>query len=243
MKIEKVIKLSNGYQIKLNNQQLITVDEDTLVKERLLMGKEIDHHLLNDLLKMSNTYACYQRAIKYNNYRLRSVKEMRDYLLKLACSDIEYVVNKLVANGYLNDQIFQQAFINDRINLTLDGPFKILRDLQKRGIELSPEQVFSDPALVEQWQERCQLIIKRQLKSVKPMSAFLTRKKLYDYLITMGYESSLINEVLDQTNFDDNHSLVNFMIKNQTKYAEDKLIKKAMQAGFNYYEIINYLKG
>lgn len=242
MKIEKVTKLNNGYQIKLRDQQLITVDEDTLVKERLLVGKEIDDVLLKELLMISNSYDCYLRAIKYNNYRLRSIKEMREYLIKLGCLEVEYLIGKLTLDGYLNDGIYQRAFINDRINLTLDGPLKIKRDLQKRGIELLDDEIFNQLG-DNFWQERCQLIINKQLKTVKPMSNFMLRKKLYDYLNQAGYQPEIINLALDEMNIDEANSLSNFINKNKAKYAEDKLIKKAIQAGFNYYEIINYLKG
>src|SRR5574344_1241631 len=62
---------------------------------------------------------------------MRNKKEIKDYLNKKDFDKkyIDFAINKLDGLGLLNSNKYIEAFINDKINLSNDGPYKIKRNL------------------------------------------------------------------------------------------------------------------
>lgn len=62
-----------------------------------------------------------------------SIKEVRDYLSK-KCDNSYYIdmaIDKLIGYKYLDDDRFTKAFINDKINFTMMGDYKIRKELER----------------------------------------------------------------------------------------------------------------
>ena len=128
MKIEKYKKIKdNKYKIYLSNNTTIDVYDEVIIKNNLLYKKDIDEVDLNKIEKENIYQDIYNTAVKYIMVRLRSVNELRNYLLKkkYELDIVESIIIKLEKNGYLNDLIFTKAFINDKLNFTTMGKYKI----------------------------------------------------------------------------------------------------------------------
>ena len=128
------IKLNkNGkYEVIIDNKKYILY-QDVIIKYLLFSKKEIDEKLLNSIINDNNYYDAYYKMIKFINIKLRTKNEVRKKLIELNISknDQEKIINTLVNQGYLNDEVYIKAFINDKINLSLDGPNKIKNELLK----------------------------------------------------------------------------------------------------------------
>ena len=129
MKINKFTKQKNGmYKITLDNNTII-VHEDLILKYDLLIKKEIDDNLLNELKEENKTYEIYEVALSYINKKLRTSSELKKYLEKkeypeeLICN----VIKLLYKEGYLNDKIYANSYIHDRIVLSNDPRFSACR--------------------------------------------------------------------------------------------------------------------
>ena len=137
MVLHKIKKLSNGkYQLTIgNNHRLITYDE-VILKYNLLYKKEIDSELLEAIFSETSFYDVYNKVVKFISIRLRSEKEIKNYLKKysLSTKEEEECLQKLKNAGLLNDESFAKAFISDKLHLTTMGPYKIRGELEKLGI-------------------------------------------------------------------------------------------------------------
>ena len=136
MKINKFKKIgSNKYRIYFDNETLV-IYEDVILKYNLLYKKDIDTDLLLQINEDNYKASIYDSAIRYIGIRMRSIKEVKEYLNKKKYDnkDIESVVNKLIEQGLLNDKKFAISYVNDKIYLTKSGPDKIKNELIKLGI-------------------------------------------------------------------------------------------------------------
>ncbi len=195
MKIIKYKKLkSNKYDVYLEDGNKITLYEDVILQEELLLKKEIKD--INELLKKNDYYAISEVALKRLSHHVESVKGMREYLLKKGydLKDIEENLSSLEKKGYLNDAYYAKCYINNQINLSNDGPLKIIKNLEENGIS---EDYYQD--LLNKyhnlWSERINKYLQKQLKINKKSNYYFKNKMLMN-LINLGYEREMINESL-----------------------------------------------
>ena len=102
MKIIKYKKTSKDkYKLFLDNNESITLFEDVIVNNNLLLSKEIDKNTLDDLIKQNNDMYVYNIAIKYISIKMRSTKEIKEYLSMkgIDVSIIKSTINKLLDEG------------------------------------------------------------------------------------------------------------------------------------------------
>ena len=92
-------------------------------------------HALNKILKENDNANIYNKCVKYISVRLRSKKEIIDYLKKLNIDNTADIIDKLTKNNLINDEVFTKAFIKDKINFTSYGPYRIRQELNKYNID------------------------------------------------------------------------------------------------------------
>ena len=198
MKILKYKKIGKDkYKITLDDNKEIELYEDVIVKNNLLLNKEIEDDKLDALLKQNEEEKNYFLALKYISIKMRSIKEIKKYLSKKNVSNnvIQNIVKRLIKEGYLNDALFVKAFINDQINLTLNGPIKIKNELLKHDInkDVIDEEISKiDNNLIK---EKLNKLLKKQLK-IKKGSYNSVKNKLINHFINLGYyKEDILNEI------------------------------------------------
>lgn len=203
MKITKFKKISKDkYKVYLEDNSIITLYEDVIINNNLLLTKEVDDNLLEDLVKENNDFYVYNLAINYISIRIRSKKEIIDYLSRKNISNvlIENNISKLEKNGYINDFEFAKAYVNDQMILSNKGPNKIKNELLKYGItsDLSNEVVEElDKDIIR---EKLSNLFDKQLK-IKNKGSFNTVKmKLLNYFYNLGYDKEMILDEIKKHN-------------------------------------------
>lgn len=230
MKIEKIKKSGSKYKITLDNGEVINTYDNVILENNLLYDKNIDSDLLNKINNDTVYYESYNKAIKMISRRLRSEHEINEYLrkAKVIDSDIVKIIETLKRIGLINDYNFAKAYTNDRINLSLDGPFKIARSLEdyKVDSDIINEMINGiDNNLVY---EHLSKVIDKKKKSFKG-SEYMFRQKMMQYLINLGYDRVMINEALCDIDFDEGKKLLEMekiYNKLSLKYSGDELILK-----------------
>ena len=243
IKIEKFIKQTNGnYKLKLENDNELIVHEDLILKYELLLSKNIDQNTIEKLREEQKNYDVYNIALKYIKLKIRSTKELRNYLEKKQYNNdqIDYAISLLKKQGYLNNELYTKALIHDRIHLSNDGPIKIIAELEKSGIEenLILENIKEFTEGLET--ERIEKIVKKQVALNRNNSNNLLKKKIELKLLNLGYHKSLINEVLANINIEDKDIYQKeydklekkLSRKYQGKELEIKIKQKLYQKGF-----------
>lgn len=201
MKIIKYEKKgNNNYNIYLDNNKKITINEDVILKHKLLYKKEIDEFLLEEILQDNNNYDIYNKCVKYIGVRLRSTNEIREYMQrkKVEESLIEDTILKLTKHKLLDDEVFTKAFIKDKLNFTTMGPYRIEQELKKHKIDNNIIYKYINEIDYSFLEEKINKQITKLIKSNKNKPNL--KNKIYTNLINLGYSSELILNNLNKYN-------------------------------------------
>lgn len=204
IKIIKYKKETNGkYKLYLENGITIDTYEDVILNNNLLYKKEIDSSLY-DIIMNDNIYEeAYSKSVNYIGIRLRSINEMKVYLKNKKYSEevIDNTIERLIKNNLLNDAIFTQAFINDKLNFTTMGPYKIELELKKHNIDNNIISTCINNIEEDIIYEKINKLITKLIKSNKKYKGFMLKNKIYTNLINLGYSSNIILEILNNFEF------------------------------------------
>lgn len=230
MKILKYRKLkSNKYEVTLEDEDKIILYEDVILKEELLLKKEIDN--INRITEINKEYEIYDVALKYLNHHVMSVKGMKEYLSKKKydIDNVEKTINKLIDKGYLNDSYYAKCYINDHINLSNDGPYKMIKHLEELDISSSIYAEYLSK-YNDLWKDRIDKYINKNLK-VNKKSTYFFKSKMLVNLINLGYDKEMINDSLNKITIDNLDELKEkekekIRKKISRKYSGDELERK-----------------
>lgn len=252
MKIEKIQKLKNNkYKIKLDSGDIINTYDDVILNNSLLFNKEIDLGLLNKINNETLYYDCYNKTLKFIDKKLRSEKEVKEYLKKY--SEMGYedkILKKLKEINVINDENYAKAYISDRIFLSTDGPNKIKQELLNYGIDEKIIEENINKIDKETIYNKCKKIIDKKIKSNTKYSNYMLNQKITSDLVNKGYDVALIKQILENKVFDND-----LVIEKEFKKIYNKLSKKfngnelyynlknkLYQKGFTKEEIEEYIK-
>ncbi len=244
MKIEKIKKNGKKYIIILDNGLEIKTFDDVIINNGLLYNKIIDDDLLDKINKENDYYNIYYKVVNYISKKLRSEKEIIDFLDKNNILDKNKIINKLKSINLINDLNFAKAYISDRINLSNDGIYKIKNDLLKHNIDLGiidNELSKIDDEIIN---KKIEKLINKKIKNSK-YTGFKLKYKVVNELINLGYDKSKISEIYDNLDIKNDdliikeyNKLYNQLSKKyQGKELEYKINVKLYNKGFTKEEI------
>lgn len=193
----------NIYNVYLSNGEVLELDESVITNNELLLKKRIDNDLY-DKLKMDNKICILVNAsIKYINVRLRSIKEIKDYLLKKEDDNdlIDEVISRLIKMGYLDDRRFTEAYTKDKLNFTSWGDYKIINELNKLGISSLYIEDNIDLLNDDILNERMRKIIDKDIRTNKKYSGLKLKNKIYNHLLTSGYSKEKVISLINSYDF------------------------------------------
>lgn len=204
MKIEKYeLSKKNRYNIFLSNGEVITLDERVITENELLLKKELDEELYDKVIKENRIYDLMDIAMKYMSIRLRSIKEIKDYLKKKEDNIelIDIAVGKLIKLGYLDDDRFTKAFIKDKLNFTSMGDYKIKMELQRLGV--SSGIIEDNIALIDEnlLEKKIKKYVDKDIRTNKKYSGTMLKNKIYNHLVSSGYSKDKVISILNNYNF------------------------------------------
>ena len=243
MEINKIIKMKdNKYKIYIDGEAIITYDNVILAND-LLYKKKIDNDLYNKLLKDTEYYDIYNKAVKFLLKKRRSEKEVNIYLKKynICENDINKIINKLKELKLIDDLEFCKAYINDKIYLSKCGINKIRIELLEQDIPyniIEEELKNVDTDILNNRLER--LIIKK-INSNKKYSNQLLKQKILNEMINLGYEKNKVLYIINN-NIEENINIIKkefdkIYNKLKLKYSgielENKVKQKLIQKGFS----------
>lgn len=206
MKIDKYKRMNNGiYRVYLENGLIIDLYEDVILKENLLINSAIDENDIKRIKLINDSYDCYYKAIEFLKVSLKTEKEVREKLKKLGfrVEDIDITVERLKKQGYIDDLKYANAFLNTKLLTTSYGPFKIRMELEKKGVV---SNIIDD--VLKKYDENEQKnkitkIVEKQVKANRNKGNNYLKKKIKIDLCNQGFFPSVVNQVLDNTNFGD----------------------------------------
>ena len=204
MKIERYKKQTNGkYKLFLDNNTDLVLYEDTILKYNLLLKGEIDKKTLKEITDYNFRCDTYYTALKSLKSRFKSVKELRDNLIKKEYPKdyVEEAIDRLKKEKYLDDRSFTKSYINNQIITTSKGPKKIYNELVKKGVDkkIVNEEInsFTEEEQIEKINKR----INKSIKSNKTKGSIVLKNKIITDLVNLGYDIDIINKVINDYDF------------------------------------------
>lgn len=190
------------YSIYVDEQFLVGVDEQTLIKCNLRKGVEVTPLLFEKIQREEGFYAVKSYLLKLLGRRDHARKEL---LTKASRKDYDRQVilqalDVLERNGYIDDEAFAKRYATDKKKLNQWGPSKIKAHLLQKGIsrsvaEKSATAAFDNEDLTETF---IHLVSKRKRHFRKEQNLLKRKKKVISYLARKGYRSSSIYSCIDK---------------------------------------------
>ena len=248
MKIEEIKKQKNGkYKITFESGEVLNTYDDVILNNGLLFHKDVDSLLFNKLNEETKYYDIYNKTIKYIEKKLRSKNEIEVFLDKneIGVNDKKKIIDKLESINLINDKLFANAYFQDRINLSSDGPYKIINELKKNNISddiiLSIEEKIDNDAIYEKLSK----LVLKKIRSNRNKSNYMLKQKIVVDMINLGYEKSMIIDIINENIDNNNHVIQNeykkLFNKLSKKYDDEELNRmiknKLIQKGFSLEEI------
>lgn len=193
----------NIYNVYLSNGEVLELDESVITNNELLLKKRIDNDLYDKLKRDNKICILVNASIKYINVRLRSIKEIKNYLLKKEDDTdlIDEVISRLIKMGYLDDRRFTEAYIKDKLNFTSWGDYKIINELNKLGISSLDIENNIDLLNDDILNERMRKIIDKDIRTNKKYSGLKLKNKIYNHLLTSGYSKEKVISLINSYDF------------------------------------------
>lgn len=177
-----------------------SVDQDVFIEFELRKGKSYTESEMNEMLHRDEIKKAYNLSLHFLSYRMRSEKEIYDYLLSKSISEdiIASVQQRLRKNHYVDDLAFAKAFVRSRIQTSIKGPLVIRQELYKKGI--------SEAYIIEslkEYPEEKQIEIaigfgRKNANQKKDWSVYQIKQKIGQALITKGFPQDIIQTALNQ---------------------------------------------
>ena len=202
LKIEKVAEAPNGaMRLLLSDGSKWVVGVKSWNRLNLSLEKILDVNVLRALEKESHYHLLRTKAHELLGIREHSRQELKRKLIARFHnyeSEIERCLEELQSEDYLSDQRFTHLFIESRLNNKRVGPFKIVADLQQRGIDRdTAHSIMNELADEEFWLSK----IKDNLEELCKGNKKNNRQALGQKLFQRGFAYELINQALNDLNF------------------------------------------
>lgn len=220
MKIENIKKMKNGkYKIEFDNQDKMVTYDDVILKNNLLYHQKLAEEELNQIQKDTAEYDIYYKCLKLISRRIRSEKEIKDYIYKITQEERKDVIQKLKEQGLINDTMFTSAFVYDKMNLSNEGPLKIKKELLEHNIEEEVIDLELQKYPEEVIDEKLNGLMKKKLRGNIKYSKYILKQKLFFYFSNLGYEKEKIDLFFEE----------NYIVSNDTILREYQKIKRNLE--------------
>lgn len=202
MKIKSYKKIKqNKYEVTLSNNESVLLYDDIILKYELLTKKEINAEELKEIILDNAKYEIYYAMLKDISKKLRTEKELRNKFKDYDKEAVDYSINKLKTEKYINNELYIRAYINDAINLKLIGPLKIRNNLSNLGYNIDEINHYLLTIEDNVWQDKINKIIKKEINGNHTYSGNVLKMRIQNKISNLGFELNMITKLLNDYDF------------------------------------------
>lgn len=248
MELKKIKQKAKDLFEIMVDEEIIQVPADIIIKYNLFSLKKIDISVYKSIKKDLVFFEALKKTLTFVEKKYRSQYEIENFFSKENIID-KAILKYLKDNNYVNDQIFTEMFVNDKINFTNEGYYKILKSLNDHQINQEIIESVFEKVDFNIFEEKLFKIIEKKLKQNRKHSKLVVTSNILNYCIEMGYERENILDIINQLYRVDEDIIVNeiekikksLSKKYKDEQLEKQLIKKLLHKGFTYEEIKNVI--
>ncbi|MGF2615077.1 recombination regulator RecX [Rossellomorea vietnamensis] len=238
-KITRQVKNQERYNIFIDGEYSFSVDEEIIARFQLGKGDEIDEVAMAEIGYEDDIRRAFNLAIHYLSFRMRTEKEVLDYLKKKELEQpvADEVIQKLKKYEYLNDQEFAKAFVNTQINTSDKGPGVVERELAAKGVDKASIEEAIETFTPDIQLEKAIILTDKLYKKYKKDSSMVAKQKTEQNLARKGYSFSVINLAWQETDNEKSEEEKLEAVLLHARKAHNRLHSK-----FTGYDYVNKMK-
>jgi regulatory protein len=140
-----------------------------------------------------------KKAASYCNYQERTHAEVRKRLAdwKVYGLEAEEIISYLIVENYLNEERFAKAYAGGKFRVKKWGKNRIIFELKARKIsDYCIKQALNEIDDDDYFETVKNLLDLKRNQLSKELSELELKQKLYNYLISKGFESEIVGKEL-----------------------------------------------
>ncbi|MDD4514863.1 regulatory protein RecX [Massilibacteroides sp.] len=140
--------------------------------------------------------------------RMASLCSMKEYCIQeirkktetsgLSADACERIINKLIAEKFIDEERYVRAYIKDKSNFNKWGRIKIKYELIRKGITPALSDTILGELDENEYRKNLKELLTQKKKSVRGKNAREVFVKLFRFAAGRGFESSLISSCLKE---------------------------------------------
>ncbi len=194
-------KNTSRFSLYDEDEFITGVSDAVLTRFNIRKGTEVTHEFYMRIKRAEELWAVREYFLRllgrrdHASHELRLKARKKDYPDEL----INECLAELEMKGYINNRAFAEKFASDKFEFNQWGPGKIRSELIRKGVDKKTaaeavQKVLTNSDIVETM-EQVALKKKRKLLRDEPAKR---KKKLFDFLLRKGYDSSVILSHIDR---------------------------------------------
>lgn len=192
-------KRNERLNIYIDGKFAFGLSEELKFKYDLHIDKEISQDYIDQVLKAEEQNKVLNNAFSILSYGQNSEKEIYTKLMRKGYEeeDVQKAIEFCVEKDFLNDRLYAENFIRDRVNLKKHGSKRIQYDLISKGISKDIIDEVLDLSYEEEYERALDLATKR-IKTYKNDDRNAIYRKLGGFLQRRGYSYDIVSKILGQ---------------------------------------------
>jgi regulatory protein len=202
-RIEKQKKRQSRVNVYADDEFLIGISLETLIRLGLRKGDEITPATLAVIQKTEEQHGAHAAALRLLSVRPRAEKELRDRLREKEFGDeeISKTLAALKASGLINDAELARSMIRNARTLKPTGRVALAQKLLKLGIDKATvmgalDELLGAPDQREDALRAAEAFLKRARKASTPDESKKLRQRLGSFLLRRGFPWDVASPVV-----------------------------------------------
>ena len=193
--IKQQVKRQARYSIFVDNKYSFSLSESELMSSGIKIGKEYSKEDFDKLKQTAVLDKAYMRVLDLLARRARSEWEIRDYLKHKDYdnSAIDQIINKLTEKGYIDDQKFARAWVDNRRLLKSVSKRKLWTELKQKHVADDIIKIVLEDDATDERQVIRDLVVKK-----RHQTRYQDDTKLMQYLSRQGFKYDDIKVALSE---------------------------------------------
>lgn len=189
-------KKKGYYNIYLEGKFAFSLDEVTLAKKKLKVGKNIGAEEISRLRGESELNKLFDKVLRFLSYRPRSEREIRNYLFKRTSIKemAEEVIKRLKELNYIDDGAFATWWLEQR-KRQKKGERLIRNDLFRKGVAKEIIEEVEEAAGGDEYEDALEAA-KRKFKRYKNLEGRKAKQKVCAFLARNGFSWEITEQVI-----------------------------------------------
>ncbi len=202
MKIDRVSrKDEKNVSVYFDNGERLILSEDTFYNSGLRKGDEISEDRFSFFIEQNILYHIKQRALSFLARRFHSEREL---LIKLKSKSyeerlIKIVLSELKEKSFIDDQVFANHFIEEKLKKKRWGKNKIRSALFSKGISVSIiDEVLKSFNSEEDQNEAALSLAQKKYEKLKLRESDerKLKQKIISFLLSRGFDYEVSSDVV-----------------------------------------------